>query len=186
MAAKRETTEKRKKLATAHARYLRLAQRKMRLITNMIKNMRVAEALTQLVHTDKKGAPLLLRLINSAAANAKNNFSMDPEKLVIREITCDMGPVMKRYKPRARGAAFVIRKKSCHVNVVLEEKAGMKKISSSRLSFLKKKTESAGAKDKAKKRDTQKSAGPRSDKSLSSRPNEAQGKRRLFSRKSGV
>ncbi len=186
MPTKQDTIKKDKKLVTASARYLRLSSRKMRLLTNMVKSMSVAEALTQLVHTTKKGAPLLLRLIKSAVANAKNNFSMDPEKLFIREATCDMGPTMKRYKPRARGAAFVIRKKSCHVNVVLEEKAGMKKINSSRLSFLKKKVESAEVKDEVKNKGSEKPAEPRPDKGISSRPSGAKGKRRLFSRKSGV
>lgn len=112
-----------KQLVRAHARSLRLAPRKMRLVTNLVKGMRLSEAMTQLTFTNKKGAKMLQKLLQSAAANAEHNFSMNRDNLFIKELTCDMGPVLQRSFPRARGSAFMIRRKMSHVNVVLEERA---------------------------------------------------------------
>jgi large subunit ribosomal protein L22 len=111
-----------KQLVRAHARSLRISPRKMRLVTNLIKDMRVNDALTQLQFTNKKAAQMVTKLLQSAAANAENNFSLNRDGLFIKEITCDMGPVMKRSVPRARGSAFMIKRKLSHVNVVLEER----------------------------------------------------------------
>jgi large subunit ribosomal protein L22 len=112
-----------KQLVRAHARSLRIAPRKMRLVTNLVKDMRLSEAMTQLSFTNKKGAKMLQKLLQSAAANAEHNFSMNRDGLFIKTITCDMGPVLQRSFPRARGSAFMIRRKMSHVNVVLEERA---------------------------------------------------------------
>lgn len=112
-----------KQLVRAHARSLRIAPRKMRLVTNLVKDMRLNEAMTQLSFTNKKGAVMLQKLLQSAAANAENNFSMNRDSLFIKELTCDMGPVLQRSFPRARGSAFMIRRKMSHVNVILEERA---------------------------------------------------------------
>jgi large subunit ribosomal protein L22 len=109
-------------LVKAHARSLRIAPRKMRLVTNLVKDMRLNDALTQLQFTNKKGAKMLQKLLQSAAANAEHNFSLNRDGLFIKTITCDMGTVMKRSFPRARGSAFMIRHKLSHVNVVLEER----------------------------------------------------------------
>ena len=79
--------------------------------------------MTQLRFTNKKGAKILTTLLKSAVANAENNFSMSGDSLFIKTITCDMGQTMKRFFPRARGSAFVIRRKNSHVNVILEERA---------------------------------------------------------------
>ncbi len=117
------TTAEPKQLVRAHARSLRLAPRKMRLVTNLVKGMRLSEAMTQLTFTNKKGAKMLQKLLQSAAANAEHNFSMNRDNLFIKELTCDMGPVLQRSFPRARGSAFMIRRKMSHVNVVLEERA---------------------------------------------------------------
>jgi len=127
-------------LVRASARDLRIAPRKIRLVTNLVKNMNVGQAVAQLEHTYKKGAPMLVKLLKSAAANAKNNFSLDPDYLFIKSITADMGRVMKRYFPRARGSAFVIRRKLSHINVVLEERKKGKAVKS-RISLFNKKDE---------------------------------------------
>lgn len=111
-----------KQLVRAHARSLRLSPRKMRLVTNLVKGMRLSEAMTQLSFTNKKGAKMLQKLLQSAAANAEHNFSMNRNSLFIKELTCDMGPVLQRSFPRARGSAFMIRRKMSHVNVILEER----------------------------------------------------------------
>ncbi len=112
-----------KTLVRASSRSLHISPRKMRLVTNLVKGMPVAEAITQLSFTNKKGAKYLSRLLQSAVANATNNFSLNAESLFVKSATCDMGQTMKRYFPRARGSAFIIRRKMTHVNVVLEERA---------------------------------------------------------------
>ncbi len=112
------------KLVTAHARNLHIAPRKMRLVTNLVNGMQVGNAITQLAYTGKKAAPMVVKLLKSAVANAEHNFSLSSDDLFIKTITCDMGPVMKRYFPRARGSAFVIRRKTSHVHVTLEERPG--------------------------------------------------------------
>lgn len=119
---KAEKAAEPKQLVRAHARNLRIAPRKMRLVTNLVKNMRLNDAVTQLQFTNKKGAKMLQKLLQSAAANAEHNYSLNRDGLFIKTITCDMGPVMKRSFPRARGSAFMIRRKMSHVNVELEER----------------------------------------------------------------
>lgn len=116
-----------KPLVRAHARNLRISPRKLRLVTNLVKNMSAGDALVQLQFTNKKGAPMVAKLIQSAIANAENNFSLNRDGLYIKSITCDMGPVLQRAFPRARGSAFIIRRKMAHVNLVLEEKEVKKK-----------------------------------------------------------
>lgn len=111
-----------KPLVRAHARQLRIAPRKMRLVTNLVKNMRVTDAVTQLQFVNKKGAKMLQKLLQSAAANAENNFSLNRDNMFIKTITTDMGPELKRSFPRARGSASIIRRKLSHVNVILEER----------------------------------------------------------------
>jgi large subunit ribosomal protein L22 len=115
------------KLVKASAKNLHVAPRKMRLVTNLLRGLPVQTALVQLQFVNKKAAPMVTKLLQSAIANAENNFSLDPSSLVITEITCDMGRVLKRYFPRARGSAFVIRRKLCHVFITLESKGGVRK-----------------------------------------------------------
>ena len=109
-------------LVTASARDLHVSPRKIRLVTNLVNGMNAGDAVVELEHANKKAAPMVVKLIKSAMANAKNNFSLNPEHLFIKSITADMGKVLKRYFPRARGSAYVIRRKMSHVNLVLEER----------------------------------------------------------------
>jgi large subunit ribosomal protein L22 len=138
--------ENKKVLVRASARSLRLAPRKMRLVTNLVKGMRASEAITQLQFTNKKGADMVIKLIRSAVANAENNFSLNADNLYIQSITCDMGATLQRYFPRARGSAFVIRRKMCHVNLILEEREGKKSAKSSRFALPKRDKKSAPVK----------------------------------------
>ena len=85
------------KLVKASARQLRIAPRKIRLVTNLLKGMSVSEAMVQLRHMNKKGAPMVAKLLQSAVANAEHNFSLNPESLFVKSITADQGQVMKRY-----------------------------------------------------------------------------------------
>jgi len=102
-------------------RYLRIAPRKVRLVADLIRGKTVEQAQTILNFVRKRAAIPLLKLLNSAIANAHHNFQLEKENLYIRELRVDEGPKLKRWRPRARGQAFEIQKKTSHVTLVLEE-----------------------------------------------------------------
>lgn len=116
---------KKQKTAEAHLRRLRIAPRKSRMVTEMVKGMPVGEAQAQLLMTPKKASDHVLKLLKSAMANAKNNHSMDLSKLFISEIRVDEGPTYKRWMPRAYGRATPIHKKTSHIHIKLAEKDGL-------------------------------------------------------------
>lgn len=104
----------------AKLRYLRIAPRKVRLVANLLKKLSIDEARAQLMFSKKRAAKPLLRLLESAISNAKNKkFNLD--KLFVKEIRVDIGPRLKRYWPRARGAVAKIEKKMSHVEIILAE-----------------------------------------------------------------
>lgn len=98
-----------------------MAPRKVRLMANLVKGMGVLQAKAQLAFLVRKPAPLILKLINSAVANAKHNFSVEENNLYIAKILVEAGPTLKRWLPRAMGRATAIRKRTCSVKVVLGE-----------------------------------------------------------------
>ncbi len=100
---------------------LRMAPRKVRLVANLIKGMSVAQAKNQLAFMVRKPAPLILKLLNSATANAKHNFSLEENNLYIAKILVEAGPTLKRWLPRAMGRATPLRKRTCSVKLVLGE-----------------------------------------------------------------
>ena len=100
----------------------RQSPRKVRLVVDMVKGKNVPEALRTLSFLPKRGAAPIMKLIASAAANAKANFGIDIEKLFVKKIVVDKGTVLKRFMPRARGSAFSIKKKMSHIEVVLDTK----------------------------------------------------------------
>jgi len=106
---------------TAKLRYLRIAPRKVRLVADLIRGKAVEEAQTILNFTTKRVAPILLKLLKSAIANAKANFQLEEKNLYISKILVDEGPKYKRWMPRARGVASPIQKKTSHVAIVLDE-----------------------------------------------------------------
>ncbi|MBI2041909.1 MAG: 50S ribosomal protein L22 [Candidatus Nealsonbacteria bacterium] len=108
-------------MITAKLRHLHIAPRKVRLIADLIRGKSTTEAVTILNFTTKKAALDIQNLLNSAIANAKNNFQLDPSNLYILKISVDEGPKIKRFMPRARGSANEIQKKTSHINLVLEE-----------------------------------------------------------------
>ena len=108
-------------VVTAKLRYLRIAPRKVRLVADLIRGKSVEEAQTILSFTVKKAVGPLLKLLNSAIANAKNNFRLDPLNLFISKIEVGEGPKHKRWMPRARGQASEIQKKTSHITMVLDE-----------------------------------------------------------------
>ena len=106
---------------TAKARYVRIAPRKARLVTDVVRGKKVGEALGILALTQKAFAKTLTKVINSAVANAQQNKQMDVDTLVVKRISIDDGPTLKRFMPRALGRATMIRKRTSHVTVVLDE-----------------------------------------------------------------
>lgn len=108
--------------ATAHARHIRLAPRKVQLVLDLIRGKQVGDAIAILRHTPKSSSPVVEKLLNSAIANAENNFSLDPNKLYISQAFANQGPTMKRFRPRAMGRASSIHKRTSHITIVVSEK----------------------------------------------------------------
>lgn len=102
---------------------LRISPRKVRLTADLIRGMKVAQAQVQLSFLGKRSANPILKLLNSAIANAKNNFKISEKKLFVSKIFVDCGPVLKRQMPRAFGRSAAIMKRTSHITLVLEEKA---------------------------------------------------------------
>lgn len=106
---------------------VRLAPRKVRAVTDVIKKKDALDARDQLAHMAKRPAPQIAKLLNSAIANAQNSYQMVPSNLYIKNIVVDEGMKLKRYMPRAQGRATEIQKKTSHITVILDERvAGLK------------------------------------------------------------
>ena len=105
-------------------KYLRISPRKVRLVADMIRGKKIDEAQAILGFAVKKGADPILKLLNSAVANVKNNAKKETENLFISKLTVDEGPIAKRIMPRAKGKADRIMKRSSHITLVLDERRG--------------------------------------------------------------
>jgi len=106
------------------ARHTGIPASKVRPLVDMVRGKRVDEALTLLRFTPTPKAKVVAKLVQSAVANAENNFQMDPADLKIVSIFADEARPMRRYRPRARGRASPIRKHSSHITVIVAEKEG--------------------------------------------------------------
>ena len=106
----------------AVARHVRMSPQKVRLVLDTIKGKPVAEALAILRFMPQKATGPVAKALKSASANAENNFNMDPDELVVVRASADEGRTLKRYRPRARGRANQILKRSSHVTVVVSER----------------------------------------------------------------
>lgn len=104
-------------------RQLRISPRKVRLLIDLIRGKRVAEAMVQLEVSRKSAALPVRKLLASAVANATHNHEAKPETLRITQAFVDGGPIMYRWMPRAMGRATPIRKRCAHVTIVLEGEA---------------------------------------------------------------
>jgi len=108
--------------ARAVAKYIRVSPRKMKFVCNMVRGKNVDEALAILKFYPSKGAKILEKVVKSATANAENNFDMDRDKLFVSEAYANQGPTLKRWRPRAKGSAYKILKRSSHVGAVIKER----------------------------------------------------------------
>lgn len=186
------TDKQQPKEIKAFARYIHVSPRKLRLVADMIRRTQVDSALEQLRFSSKNAALPISKAINSAVANAVHNFNLNKENLFVKAITIDQGPVYKTYAPRAQGRAFVERKRTSHINVILESREHKKQKSSRSIFSIRPKT----VETEVVRKTNQPEAGEVKD---SNKPNIKQGpkpdekikqqkislKRRLFNRKSG-
>jgi len=107
----------------AKARFVRMSPRKIRLVVDVVRGKSVGEARTQLRFLKKAATEPVLKLLNSAVANATHNFGLTETDLVVKEIMADGGPTLSRWRARAMGRAAPIRKRTTHISIVLEDKA---------------------------------------------------------------
>lgn len=107
--------------ARAVERFIRISSRKIRYVVDLIKNKSVEEAVGILSLTPKRAAVAVRKAIQSAAANATKNHDMNEDDLYISKIFINEGPTLKRFKPRARGRAARIRKRTSHIIVYVTD-----------------------------------------------------------------
>jgi large subunit ribosomal protein L22 len=108
--------------AKAYLKFARISPRKVQIVCDLIRGKDVKVARGILEATPKAASELLIKLLDSAVANAENNFSMDPEKLYVSHISTDPGPILKRGMPRAQGRMYRINKRTSHITLAVAEK----------------------------------------------------------------
>ena len=108
--------------ARAIAKYVRMSPIKLKPVADLVRGKDLSEALTILKFTAGKGAEIVEKVVQSAAANAENNHEMNPDSLYVAEIIINQGPTMKRWRAGAQGRASMILKRSSHVSVTLRER----------------------------------------------------------------
>ena len=121
---KRERNENnREKRPHAKLSYARVPVQKACFVLDAIRGKNVDEAVAILTYSPRYASEVILKLVNSAIANAENNNGMDRSKLYIAECYASQGPMLKRIQPRAQGRAYRILKRMSHINVVLDERS---------------------------------------------------------------
>jgi large subunit ribosomal protein L22 len=103
----------------ASSRYVRIAPRKARLVADQVRGLHIEKARALLQFSPRSAAQDIKKLIESAASNAENNHDLVADEMRVAEITVDEGPTLKRYRPRAKGAASRINKRTSHIGVAL-------------------------------------------------------------------
>ena len=106
----------------AKANTIRIAPRKARLVVDLIRGKEIKEARAILMFTPKAASPVILKVLNSAVANAENNNNKKLEDLFVKEVYVNEGARLKRLLPRAKGKGDIIKKRACHITVVVAEK----------------------------------------------------------------
>ncbi|GHU49490.1 50S ribosomal protein L22 [Clostridia bacterium] len=106
----------------AIAKYVRMSPIKLKPVTDLVRGKNLKDALNILKFTPGKGSALVEKVVKSAAANAENNFDLNPEDLYVAEIYAHQGPTMKRWRAGAQGRASMILKRSSHIGVTLKER----------------------------------------------------------------
>ncbi|GII24253.1 50S ribosomal protein L22 [Planosporangium mesophilum] len=106
--------------ARAVARYVRVSPMKARRVVDLVRGLPAKEALTVLQFAPQSASEPVYKVLASAIANAENNERLDPDSLLVSEAFVDEGPTLKRFRPRAQGRAYRIRKRTCHITIAVE------------------------------------------------------------------
>jgi large subunit ribosomal protein L22 len=106
--------------ARAVARHVRISPMKARRVVNLVRGLPAKEALTVLQFAPQAASEQVYKVLASAVANAENNERLDPDSLLVRAAYVDEGPTLKRFRPRAQGRAYRIRKRTCHITIEVE------------------------------------------------------------------
>jgi large subunit ribosomal protein L22 len=106
--------------ARAVARHVRISPMKARRVVDLVRGMPAKEALTVLQFAPQAASEQVYKVLASAMANAENNERLDPDSLLVRAAYVDEGPTLKRFRPRAQGRAYRIRKRTCHITIEVE------------------------------------------------------------------
>ena len=106
----------------AHAKTVRVTPRKARLVIDLIRGKNIKEAQAILMFTPRSASPIILKVLNSAIANAENNNNATVEKLYVKEAYVNEGVRLKRLLPRAKGRGDIIQKRTSHITVVVSDR----------------------------------------------------------------
>ncbi|MEK7583002.1 MAG: 50S ribosomal protein L22 [Patescibacteria group bacterium] len=137
---------------TAYLKSLRIAPRKVRLLANLMKGRDAIAAKHQLAYLAKRSALPLTKLLDSALANAENNFGLVKSNMRVKDVVVDGGPVLKRFKPKGFGSTSPLAKRTSHVTVILEEKIpGLKSEKKAKTEKIEKEVKSEAVKPEVKK-----------------------------------
>src|SRR5881275_3079550 len=109
--------------ARAVARHVRISATKARRVVNLVRGLPAKEALAVLQFAPQAASEQVYKVLASAIANAENNERLDPDALLVSEAYVDEGPTLKRFRPRAQGRAYRIRKRTCHITITVESVA---------------------------------------------------------------
>ena len=115
---RRENKDKRPR---AVAKYVRISSRKVKVVIDLIRGKQVGEARAILLNTPKAASEPVIKVLDSAVANAENNLDMVKDSLYVAEAYADQGPTLRRFRPRAQGRATRIRKRTSHITIILCE-----------------------------------------------------------------
>ena len=107
--------------ARAQAKHVRQSPYKVRRVLDLVRGLPVDEALVVLEFTNRKSAPTIKKVLDSAVANAEHNLALDADELFVAEAYADEGPTLKRWRPRARGRATKILKRTSHITIVVAD-----------------------------------------------------------------
>ena len=106
----------------AQAKYVRQAPNKVRIVLDLVRGLPVTEAEQVLAHLNRRSTEPIVKVLKSAVANAEHNHSLDADELFVAEAFADEGPTLKRFRPRARGRATKILKRTSHITIVVGDR----------------------------------------------------------------
>lgn len=105
----------------AVAKYIRISPDKVRIVLDVIRGQKYTDAVAILKNTPKAASEPIIKVLESAAANAENNLDMNKNDLIVAECFANAGPILKRIMPKAKGSAGRINKRTSHITVILDE-----------------------------------------------------------------